>query len=66
MVGGFMMWRHDDLIEHQTPCGPMQDRDEAVQRVLLVDLLNLLAADGAYGERMCSLLDASGALSWPY
>lgn len=39
----------------------MQERDESVQRVLWVDLLNLLALEGAAGERVRATLDASGA-----
>lgn len=40
----------------------VQERDASVQRVLWVDVLNLLALDGAHGERARALLDASGAL----
>ncbi|GAB4814092.1 hypothetical protein N2152v2_001138 [Parachlorella kessleri] len=46
-------WRTRERAEQE------EDRDEAVQRVLFVDLLNLLAAGGAYAERMQALLDAS-------
>lgn len=38
----------------------MQERDESVQRVLWVDLLNLLALEGGSGERVRATLDASG------
>lgn len=47
----------------------LQERDASVQRVLYVDLLNLLALDagaaGGPGERVRAALDASGkALCW--
>lgn len=38
----------------------LQERDASVQRVLWVDVLNLLALEGAHGERVRAALDASG------
>ena len=37
----------------------MQDRDEAVQRVLYVDVLNFLTLEGAYAPEVRALLDPS-------
>jgi hypothetical protein len=42
---------------------PLQERDASVLRVLLVDVLKLLALDGTYGERVRGLLDQSGKSS---
>jgi len=39
------------------------DRDEAVQKVLYVDVLNLLAAEGTYMPSMNGILDSSGVWS---
>ena len=54
------------VCSHLPPCNfrlvlLAQERDESVQRVLWVDLLNLLALEGASGERVRAMLDASGA-----
>lgn len=37
----------------------VQQRDEAVLRVLYVDILNLLSIEGAYSEKVMSVLDGS-------
>ena len=38
---------------------PMQERAESMQRVLAVDLLHLMAAEGSYGAQVAQQLDAS-------
>ena len=38
---------------------PMQERAESMQRVLAVDILHLMAAEGSYGAQVAQQLDAS-------
>lgn len=44
-------------LSHRCPC--MQASDAAVQRVLYVDVINLLSLEGAYSEQVRAILDAS-------
>ena len=55
-------WISHSALRSRTACLflNVQERDESVQRVLWVDLLNLLVLEGASGERVRAMLDASG------
>ena len=41
------------------PVLPMQERAESMQRVLAVDILHLMAAEGSYGAQVAQQLEAS-------
>ena len=46
-------------MQHGTAVPRLQERDEAVERVLAVEVLHLLAAEGAHGQVVADKLAAS-------